>query len=220
MIERLYSILFFLMSFTTFSQSEEVNADSLVSVAMDKMKSIPEYECDITVDLDVKFINISQRKGKVYFLPPDSIRYKIKGFAFLPKKGYNSHAYSVAENDHIAIFLGKEEVDGKNCNILKVIPNDIESEVVLGQFWIDSDDRVRKMVIVTRDEGNYNLKLEYGDEEYAVPKRVTITFDVKEQKLPASMTGDLEAADDADEDPNERQKGEIVINYSNYIFKP
>lgn len=200
--------------------SQEVNADSLIKTSMNKLKSVPKYECDILVNLDVKFININERKGKVYFLPPDSIRYKIKGFAFLPKKGYNSHAYSVAEEDHIAIHLGTEKIDDKECNIIKVVPNDIESDVVLGQFWIDTDDRIRKMVIVTRDEGNYNLRLKYKNEKYPVPSKVTITFDVKEQKLPANMTGDLEAEEEelTEEELKARQKGRIMITYSNYVF--
>ena len=213
-------ILLLVLGVGTTTIAQTVNADSLMKAAMTKLKSVPKYECDILVNLDVKFINIDERKGKVYFLPPDSIRYKIKGFAFLPKKGYNSHAFSVAEEDHIAIHLGKEKIDDRSCHIIKVIPNDIESEVVLGQFWVDKTDKIRKMVIVTRDEGNYNLRLKYGNEKYPVPSKVTITFDVKEQKLPGNMTGDLEAEEEelTEKELKERKKGRIMITYSNYVF--
>ena len=78
-------LLLVLLSFNSFSQSPY--ADSLIKKAIKKMQDVPAYECDILIDMDVSFINIDQRKGKVYFLPPDSIRYDIKGFAFLPKKG-------------------------------------------------------------------------------------------------------------------------------------
>ena len=212
--------LFFLLLFSAFSaQSQSQFADSLVKAAMAKMKATPAYECDITIDLDVKFINIEQRKGKVYFTPPDSIRYKIKGFAFLPKKGYNNHAYSVTQEAYVALHLGSEDIAGFPCEIVKVIPNDIESDVVLGQFWIDKKSRIRQMTIVTKDEGKYNLSLSYGDTKYPVPSKVVINFDVKEAKLPGHLTGDLEAEEIDPEELKKSKKGSITIMYSNYMFK-
>jgi len=211
-------IFWLLLSVSSFGQS--AYADSLIKTAMKKMQDIPAYECDIVIDMDVSFINIDQRKGKVYFLPPDSIRYKIKGFAFLPKKGYNDQAYSVTEEDFVALHLGSETVHKTPCEIVKVVPNDIESDVVLGQFWIDKKDRIHKMIIVTKDGGNYEIDLQYGNEKYPVTSKATIKFDVQEMKLPKTMTGDLEADDPVvdEKDKKKSKKGSITITYSNYIF--
>ena len=209
-----------LLSFSSFGQS--AYADSLITTAMQKMRAVPAYECDILIDMDVSFINIDQRKGKVYFLPPDSIRYKIKGFAFLPKKGYNGHAYSVTDEEFVALHLGAEMVHKSSCEIVKVIPNDIESDVVLGQFWIDSKDRIHKMIIVTKDGGNFEIDLQYGASKYPVPSKATIKFDAEEMKLPKTMTGDLEADEEEvsdKKDKKNRKKGSITITYSGYVFK-
>lgn len=219
-MKKILLLLAVALSFSSFGQS--AYADSLITTAMKKMRAVPAYECDILIDMDVSFINIDQRKGKVYFLPPDSIRYDIKGFAFLPKKGYNGHAYSVTDEDFVALHLGAELVHKQNCEIVKVIPNDIESDVVLGQFWIDAKDRIHKMVIVTKEGGNYEIDLQYGAGlKYPVPSKATIKFDVQEMKLPKTMTGDLEADDvELDEkDKKKRKKGSITITYSNYVFK-
>jgi hypothetical protein len=212
-------LLAVMLSFSSFGQS--AYADSLIKTAMKKMQDVPAYECDILIDLDVSFINIDQRKGKVYFLPPDSIRYDIKGFAFLPKKGYNGHAYSVTEKDFVALHLGADTVHKSPCEIIKVIPNDIESDVVLGQFWIDAKDRIHKMIIVTREGGNFEIDLQYGAAKYPVPSKATIQFDAQEMKLPKTMTGDLEAPEEelSEKDKKKRKKGSITIKYSNYVFK-
>lgn len=200
-------------------QAQSVYADSLVKRAMAKMQSIPAYECDIVIDLDVNFINIKQRKGKVYFLPPDSIRYDIKGFAFLPKKGVNERATSATEGDYVALHLGTDTVHNTKCEIVKVIPNDIEAAVVLGQYWLDAQDRIHKMVIVTKEEGNYEIELEYGNEKYAVPSKVTVKFDTEEMSIPKSMTGDLEAEDEPPSTKKKKKrKGSIIIHYRNYVF--
>lgn len=193
-------------------------ADSLLKVSLSRIEKIPQYSCDIRVLLDVEWINIKERTGKVYFYPPDSINYDIKGFAFLPKKGYNSQLNSVTEGDYVALHIGQETINTFPCEIVKVIPSDIESEVVLGQFWIDKSLNIRKMTFVTKEEGSFTLFLDYGAEKYPVPKKVTVVFDIKNQELPASMTGDLE--DSGDERPKgEKTQGKIEIYYSNYVFK-
>ncbi len=215
---RKYLLIGFLFS-AGFGFAQSEYADLLVKVAMAKLKAVPAYECDILVDLDVKFINIEQRKGKVYFAPPDSIRYKVKGFAFLPKKGYNNHAFSVTEQEYVALHLGQETVAGFPCEIVKVIPNDIESDVLLGQFWIDKKCRIRKMAIVTKDEGKFNILLDYANSQHPVPSKVTISFEVKEAGLPGNLSGDLEAEEVDPEELKKPQKGSITITYSNYLFK-
>jgi hypothetical protein len=205
-----------LISGKSFSQS--AFADSLMKGAMAKLDKIPEYVCDIRILLDVDWINIKERTGKVYFYPPDSIHYEIKGFAFLPRKGYNSQLNSVTKGDYTALHIGQETVANVPCEVVKIIPSDIESEVVLGQFWIDKNLNIRKMTFVTKEEGSFNLFLEYGTEKYPVPKKVTVVFDIKSQELPATMTGDLEAS--GDERPKgEKSKGKIEIYYSDYVFK-
>jgi len=214
-----FSLLFLvcsLFSAVGFSQSEY--ADSVMQAALKRMEKIPTYVCDIRVQLDVEWINIKERTGKVYFYPPDSINYEIKGFAFLPRTGYNSQVNAITENKYTALHLGKELISDVSCDIIKIIPSDIESEVVLGQFWIDKNLNIRKMTIITKDEGSYSILLEYGTEKYAVPKKVTVTFDIKSQELPASMTGDVESQEDK-KPMGEKSKGSIVIYYSNYLFK-
>jgi hypothetical protein len=46
-----------------------------------------------------------------------------------------------------------------------------------------------------------------------------MSFDVKNQKMPALLTGDLESYTEEIEDINEVSKGEISIKYFNHIFE-
>lgn len=217
-MRKLVFLTFVLASIQITSRAQSAFADSLMKGAMEKLDKVPEYICDIRILLDVDWINIKERTGKVYFYPPDSINYDIKGFAFLPKKGYNTQLNSVTDGDYVALHVGQESIAGVACEIVKIIPSDIESEVVLGQFWIDKSLNIRKMTFVTKEEGSFTLFLDYGTEKYPVPKKVTVVFDIKSQELPASMTGDLEAS--GEERPKgEKSQGKIEIYYSNYVFK-
>ena len=205
-------IILLLSCYLGYSQSEEAK-NKIINV-MNKMESVPPYSCDVKISIDVKFINIKERKGKMFYKSPDEIDYKIKGFAFLPKKEMGATSADLFKKDFIAIYLGTEN----NCEIIKVIPMDINSEIVTGQFWIDSLDLITKMTIITKDKGSYTAELNYANLKYDLPSDITMSFDVKNQKMPALLTGDLESyADDISED-GEISKGKIKIFYFNHLF--
>ena len=180
---------------------------------VEKLERVPPYSCDVNINIDVKFIRIKERVGKMIYRSPEDIDYKIKGFAFLPKKEMGTTSTSLFKDDFIAIDMGKENEN----QIIKVIPMDINSEIVTGQFWIDSADLVQKMILITKEKGSYTAEMNYNGTLYDLPSKIRMSFDVKNQKMPALLTGDLEAyTDETDED--EVSKGTITIMYSNHQF--
>ena len=180
---------------------------------VEKLERVPPYSCDVNINIDVKFIRIKEREGKMIYRSPEDIDYKIKGFAFLPKKEMGTISTSLFKEDFIAIDMGKENEN----QIIKVIPMDINSEIVTGQFWIDSADLVQKMILITKEKGSYTAEMNYNGTLYDLPSKIRMSFDVKNQKMPALLTGDLEAyTDETDED--EVSKGTITIMYSNHQF--
>ena len=180
---------------------------------VEKLERVPPYSCDVNINIDVKFIRIKERVGKMIYRSPEDIDYKIKGFAFLPKKEMGTISTSLFKEDFIAIDMGKENEN----QIIKVIPMDINSEIVTGQFWIDSADLVQKMILITKEKGSYTAEMNYNGTLYDLPSKIRMSFDVKNQKMPALLTGDLEAyTDETDEDMV--SKGTITIMYSNHQF--
>ena len=212
MIRRWLLILIFGLSIGLFSaQSRDAKKRMLNMV--EKLEKVPPYTCDVNIKIDVKFIRIKERVGKMIYRSPDDIDYKIKGFAFLPKKEMGTISTSLFKEDFIAIDMGNEN---KN-QIIKVIPMDINSEIVTGQFWVDSTDLIQKMILITKEKGSYTAEMNYNGTMYDLPSKICMSFDVKNQKMPALLTGDLEGyTDDMDED--EISKGTITITYSNHQF--
>ena len=209
------NILLILLSisfFSGFSQSEE--AKNRIIKVMEKMESIPPYSCDVDIAIDVKFINIKKRSGKMIYSSPNEIDYKIKGFAFLPKKEMGATTSDLFKKDFIAITIKKEV----NNEIIKVIPLDINSDIVTGQFWINNNQLITKMIIITKDKGSYTAELNYKQIEYDLPSEITMSFDVKNQKMPAILTGDLESYSKDELKDGEISKGIIKIQYFNHIF--
>ena len=205
-------ILLFSFSIGLFS-AQSSDAKKRMLNMVEKLERVPPYSCDVNINIDVKFIRIKERVGKMIYRSPEDIDYKIKGFAFLPKKEMGTISTSLFKEDFIAIDMGKENEN----QIIKVIPMDINSEIVTGQFWIDSADLVQKMILITKEKGSYMAEMNYNGTLYDLPSKIRMSFDVKNQKMPALLTGDLEAyTDEMDED--EVSKGTITIMYSNHQF--
>ena len=211
MIRWLLILLFGFSTSLITAQSNDAKKRMLNMV--EKLEKVPPYTCDVNINIDVKFIRIKERVGKMIYRSPEDIDYKIKGFAFLPKKEMGTTSTSLFKEDFIAIDMGNENED----QIIKVIPMDINSEIVTGQFWIDSADLVQKMILITKEKGSYTAEMSYNDTPFDLPSKISMSFDVKNQKMPALLTGDLEGyTEEMDED--EVSKGTITITYSNHQF--
>lgn len=210
---RIYSVLF-LTVFTLAIYGQSIMAKNKILLVKEKLEKVPPYNCDIKVNIDVSFINIKERTGKMIFKNPEDIDYKIKGFAFLPKNEMGATTNDLFNSEFIAISLGIEQGN----EIIKVIPMDINSEIVTGQFWIDSNNLISKMILITKDKGSYSAELNYGNTKYDLPSDIKIVFDVKNQKMPALLTGDLESYSEEIQDVNKVSKGSIKIKYFNHKF--
>jgi hypothetical protein len=210
---RIYSVLF-LTVFTLAIYGQSIVAKNKILLVKEKLEKVPPYNCDIKVNIDVSFINIKERTGKMIFKNPEDIDYKIKGFAFLPKNEMGATTNDLFNSEFIAISLGIEQGN----EIIKVIPMDINSEIVTGQFWIDSNNLISKMILITKDKGSYSAELNYGNTKYDLPSDIKIVFDVKNQKMPALLTGDLESYSEEIQDVNKVSKGSIKIKYFNHKF--
>ncbi|MDG1798443.1 MAG: hypothetical protein P8H35_07735 [Flavobacteriales bacterium] len=199
--------------FNMYSQSAE--AKNKILLVKENLEQVPPYSCEIKIKIDVSFINIKEREGKMTFLGPNDINYKIKGFAFLPKKEMGGISSNLFNSEFIAVSMGSEN----NNEIIKVIPMDINADIVTGQFWITNENLIDKMIIITKDKGSYTAYFTYEDIPYNIPSQIKMSFDVKNQKMPALLTGDLESYTEEIEDVNEVSKGEISIKYFNHIFE-
>ena len=210
---KIYSVLF-LTVFSLAIYGQSIVAKNKILLVKQKLEKVPPYNCDIKVNIDVSFINIKERTGKMIFKNPEDIDYKIKGFAFLPKNEMGATTNDLFNSEFIAISLGIEEGN----EIIKVIPMDINAEIVTGQFWIDSNNLISKMILITKDKGSYSAELNYGNTKYDLPSDIKIVFDVKNQKMPALLTGDLESYSEEIQDVNKVSKGSIKIKYFNHKF--
>jgi len=206
--------------FAFFANAQDMNA--LVKRVKTKLDLVNDYEADGNMKTDVSFIKAPIGKVKVYFKKPNHFRLKKNGgISLLPKGGVSVNMSSlIATNDFVAIAAGESMVNGTNTKVVKLLPSNDNSDIVLTTLYIDEPNLlVKKAITTTKENGTYEMEMRYGAfAQYGLPEKVIFSFNTKDYKLPKGVT--LEFDDNekpiSDAQKMKNRKGRVEITYSNY----
>jgi hypothetical protein len=159
---------------------------------------------------------------KVFYKKPDKLKVKTdNGFSFIPKGTVSLNINNIINKGNYSVLDGGiDKSTGIPLRILKLLPEDDNSEVVLSVLYIDESSLVvRKAKTTTKENGSYELEMDYGKYiDYALPDKIILTFNVKDYKLPKGVTFDFDDGSGnkktAAKDKN--AKGKAEINFSIY----
>jgi len=189
----------------------------LVKELSEKIQLVDKYSADILVKIDVEFVNIEERKAKVFFEKPDKFEIKASGILLLPKKGVEMDYLQLFNNEFTAIDEKTEDINNLPARLIKLIPMGSELDIILAQLWIDEDNlRILRMKAYTKSSGSYTIDFSYSNNPFDLPSGIRVEFDVKSMSLPSTLTGDLENLSKKLENKGV-SKGVVIIEYSNYI---
>lgn len=219
----MYKIFLFVVAFqfAVFTQAQDMTG--LVMKVKAKLDQVNDYEADGNMKTDVSFIKAPIGKVKIYFKKPNKFRLKKEGgISLLPKGGVSVNMSSIiATNDFVALAAGESKVNGTSCKVVKLLPINESSEIVLTTLYIDELNLlVRKAITTTKENGTYEMEMNYGAfANFGLPEKVIFSFNTKDYKLPKGITLEF---DDNEKTLTEAQKlknkkGRVEITYSNYI---
>jgi len=217
-MKTIFSFLFVLLSFTSFSQ--EVDADVVIQQVVQKLNSVKDYSVDANIKANIPLIKIMPVNASIYFKQKDKFKVVSKGIAILPKQGFTDvNAFLMNKGSYMAVSSGTKTIGEIKTNLITVIPTGETSEIILAKLWIDTKrDVILRSQVTTRSSGTVIVDYSYGTEvQFGLPNQLTFTIDVKKFKMPKSVAADLNKTDaqkkkTADKD----QKGTIVIKLTNY----
>jgi len=206
---------------TYYNASTQTPADLIGKIRM-KLEKVNDYTAHGTLKTNVIFLKAPVADVKIYYKKPDKMKIlNEKGISFVPKGSVNINlAKFLSSSEKFEIVdIGKEE--GTGLRILKLLPDDESTEIVLSTLYIDEKaELVIKAKNTTRDNGTYELELSYGKySAYGLPDRVIFSFNIKDYKLPKGVTFDYDDGSDKKTDEKiKNKKGKVEIVYSNYII--
>ncbi len=217
-------ILFFVIALLiSYSSVQAQDMTALVTKVKAKLDQVNDYEADGNMKTDVSFIKAPIGKVKVYFKKPNKFRLKKEGgISLLPKGGVSVNMSTIiTTSDFVALAAGEAVIDGFKTKIVKLLPTNEASEIVITTLYIDEPNLlVRKAITTTKENGTYEMQMSYGAfANFGLPQKVVFSFNTKDYKLPKGITLEF---DDNEKPLSEAQKlknkkGRVEITYSNYI---
>lgn len=192
----------------------------LVKKVKAKLDKVNDYTAVGRMKIDVSFIDAPESKVVVYYKKPD--KFKVKkagGISILPKSGVSVNMGTLLENENYDIVPGKDtKINGADVKVVKLLPKDENSDVVLTTLYIEEKNAViRKATVTTKENGSYEIELNYGKYiDWGLPDKVVFSFNAKDYKLPKGITFEYEKGNKKKEEALKNKKGKIEITYSGY----
>ena len=159
----------------------------------------------------------------VYFKKPNRFRLiKKGGISILPKGGVSVNMGTVIGTDNFtALDAGEAIINSIKTKVVKLLPGDDNSNIVLSTLYIDEAKLlIVKAITTTRENGTYELSMKYGKyADYSLPDKIDFSFNTKEYKLPKGVTLNFnENPTSAEKEKLKNKKGSIEISYASYII--
>ena len=196
--------------------------EELINNIKAKLEKVSDYTAKGKLKTNVVFIKAPIASVKVYYKKPDKMKIvNEKGISFIPKGSVNINLakFLSATGNYEIVDAGKEANTG--LRILKLLPTDENSEIVLSTLYIDEKAAlIRKAKNTTRDNGTYELEMNYGKyASFGLPDKVIFSFNTKDYKLPKGVTFDYDDGTGKKQEDNlTNKRGKVEITYSEYLI--
>lgn len=202
------------------------DVDALMKKLRGKMDVVNDYRAAGKLKTDVSFLRVPVSKVQVLYRKPDKFRIKKDGgISLLPKGGISVNLNALLTTGSVsAIDAGPVQWKGAAMRMVKVLPTDERSDIILSTLYIDEQKLlIRRAVTTTRENGTYEMEMDYGKYAgYGLPDKVVVTFNTKDYKLPKGITFEYEPGQkpvDPKAKPADR-KGRVEISYDSYSINP
>lgn len=215
------NIILGLLSLTLYINVNAQDASALAAKVKAKLAAVSDYEAKGVMVTDVSFMKIPKSDVLVYFKKPNKFKIKKQdGITVTPKGGVSINLNAlIAGDNYTAVNAGSSTVGGKAVTIIKLLPLDENSEVVVSTLYIDEKELlIYKSVTTTKETGTYEMELSYGKfSKWGLPDKVVFIFNTKDYKLPKGLAFDYDDGTKApDKSALKNSKGRVEISYSNY----
>jgi len=136
--------------------AQDFNPQPLLDSIQVKFGGVKDYSADINIKVNVSFLKIPVKEGKLYFKNPDQLKLVSKGFAMLPKRGMNFTFNELFEKKYNVIYVKNELINKVKSYVVKIIPLDDNSDILLATLWLDRKTQtIIKVDAVSKSNGKF-----------------------------------------------------------------
>ncbi|MHB8338019.1 MAG: LolA family protein [Ignavibacteriaceae bacterium] len=211
-------IILLFTAFASITLAQNKDPDLILKNVKQEFSTVKDYVADIKIKVDVKVLKVPETRAKIYFKQPDKIHIESEGFAMIPRKGLDFSPSSLLKDKYSAFYQKEDFVNGIKTAMIKVIPLEDNSNIILSTLWIDQAKNViRKIESTTKTNGTFTIILSYNSyNKFPLPDSMTFQFDMSRVDLVPN-----EFNDRIEKKNNKKTLaglvGKVYIIYSNYI---
>jgi outer membrane lipoprotein-sorting protein len=216
--------LLILSAFLLVQAAVAQDANELARKVKAKLAVVNDYQAKGVMKTDVSFMKVPPSDVTVYYKKPNKFRIKKQdGIAVTPKGGVSINLNSlVASDNYTAVNAGTGTVNGVQVIIIKLLPLDESSEVVVSTLYIHEKELlIYKATTTTKENGTYEMELSYGRfAGWGLPDKVVFVFNTKDYKLPKGLAFDYDTGTKPVDTKAaaKNTKGRVEIAYSSYTI--
>lgn len=213
-------IISILLGCILINETSAQTPEELLNKIKAKLEKVNDYTAKGKLKTNVVFIKAPIASVKVYYKKPDKLKIVNEdGISFIPKGSVNINLakFLTEAGNYEIVDAGKEANTG--LRILKLLPSDENSDIVLSTLYIDEKaELIKKAKNTTRDNGTYELEMSYDKySSYGLPDKVIFSFNTKDYKLPKGVTFDYDDGSEKKQaDALKNKKGKVEITYTEY----
>jgi outer membrane lipoprotein-sorting protein len=208
-------IIIFLLLVTAGAQTKDPYA--ILNNVKKASERVKDYQADVKIKLDISFIKVPDSEAKIYYKAPDKMHIESKTFALLPKEGMDFSPAAFLKGSYTAIYVKEDVTDGVKASVVKIIPSDEKSNVILSTLWIDQHtNTIRRVETTAKVNGTFVIELKYdGKNGYNLPSSLVFTFNADRIRLPKSFNSNNSETSKSKETGS--RQGKVYIKYNNYV---
>ncbi|UCD61528.1 MAG: hypothetical protein JSV59_02850 [Flavobacteriaceae bacterium] len=186
-MKRIYLLMLFFVCLNAVNGQEIDNDLLLIKKRMDSIKS---YEAQLKLDVDISFINMPSKYGKVQYKKGEPAKVTSRDFIMLPKRGLDLTLNELFKHPFITVNRGGENYKGVSCKVINLIPTSSKSQFSIATIFMDTRiKRIVKSEISTKMEGVFTTSLDYKNEIDVLPTVIEVKFAVNNVKIPLRFLG-------------------------------
>lgn len=195
----------------------------LIEKVKARLEKVQDYTADARLKTNVAFIKAPVGAVKVYYKKPNKLKIeKSKGLSILPKGGAMLNISTLLTmKNYDAIDAGSLLVDKVMARKIRILPRDADGDIVVMDVFIDETNLLLlKTTVTTKENGTFDMEMAYGKfREFMLPDKLTFHFNVKNYKMPKSLSLDFDEQLSKEEAAKlKNKKGTVEFFYSNYLI--
>lgn len=212
------SLVFLVFSNVVLAQTAELD----LARAQKRLDSIQSFKAELTLELDIKFIEMPTKQAKLLFQKGKPLEFESSEFVMLPKKGLDFTMQELFKYPYLVVDRGYQDKNGESFRQLSLIPQDRKADFAIATLLLDyKRDRIVQSDISTKKHGSYSIDMNYGSSDRSLPDSVTVTFEIQDVNLPIQY---LSNKTDMEIDKKSARRegineGRIYLKLSDYQIK-